>query len=317
MSAPPLSHHEILQLVAPYARRGLQVDLPASDRLGRRLRFRRIEHATDLPALAGLGETLQLESFGTGTCRLTRTLTTADGLQATLQVIGPDPALLLEQVRAVEPPQQFRCGPGYVIALSYELYPIAAGNGTAEAVLIRGVARLDDGLTLTMSLSPVRGVAADVAIEPPTGTAPKWPEDLLAVLGWDWARLIVTREGWKTKLRLRGDKARRTARAVRALERAAAHLVRTLGEPPARFHERWIAARWVVFFRRALPVLTVLSIIGAVLLLPRVPITERPGLVTVIFHVPIALIALSFSLQELAQFEIPPVPRRSAATRWR
>jgi len=64
-------------------------------------------------------------------------------------------------------------------------------------------------------------------------------------------------------------------------------------------------------------VLTVLSVIGVALVLPRFPLSEHPGLVTLIFHVPIALIALSFALQELSQFEIPPVPRRSAAPRWR
>ncbi len=36
-----------------------------------------------------------------------------------------------------------------------------------------------------------------------------------AVLGWDCVRLIVTRDGWKTRLRLRGDHARRTARLGR------------------------------------------------------------------------------------------------------
>jgi hypothetical protein len=317
MSAPPLSHHEILELVGPYARQGLQVDLQASDRLGRRLLFRRIDHATDEPALAGLHETLQLESFGTGTCRLTRTLAIGSGLRATVQALGPDPAGLLEQVRAIEPARQFRRGRGYVIARSYELYPSADGRPGALAVLVRATVRLDDGPTLALTLSPVRGVAADLTLEAPPGAAPQWPEDLLAVLGWDWARLIATREGWKTKLRLRGGNAQRTARAEQALDRAAAHLVQTLAEPPARFHERWRAARWGVFARRALPVLTVLSVIGAALVLPRVPITERPGLVTVIFHVPIALIALSFSLQELSQFEIPPVPRRCAAPRWR
>jgi hypothetical protein len=317
MSAPPLSHHEILDLVGPYARRGLQVDLQASDRLGRRLLFRRVDHATDEPALAGLHETLQLESFGTGTFRLTRTLATASGLKASVQVLGPEPGLLLEQVRALEPQRQFRCGPGYVLALSYDLYPRAAGGVDALAVLTRGVARLDDGFTLSLTLSAVRGVAADLTLEAPSGPRPPLPEDLLAVLGWDWARLIATRDGWKSKLRLRGDNARRTARAERALQRAAAHLVQTLGEPPPRFHERWLAARWGVFLRRGLPVLTVLSVIVAALVLPRVPIQERPGLVTLIFHVPTALIALSFSLQELTQFEIPPLPSASTATSWR
>jgi hypothetical protein len=219
-------------------------------------------------------------------------------------------------VRAIEPGRQFRRGHGYVLALSYELYPAADGRPGGLAGAGARVARLDEGPTLTMTLSPVRGVAADLTLEATSGAAPQWPEDLLAVLGWDWARLIATRDGWKTKLRLRGGNAQRTARAERALERAASHLVQTLGEPPARFHERWLAARWGVFGRRALPVLTVLSVIGVALVLPRVPIMERPGLVTLIFHVPIALIALSFSLQELSQFEIPPLPRRAAAPRW-
>ncbi len=345
MSAPPLTHHEIIELAGPYARQGLRVDLPASDRLGRRLRFRRVDHASDVAALAGLHETLQLESFGTGTCRLTRTLATASGLQATLQVLGPDSARLLELVRTVDPLRQFRCGPGYAIALSYEVYPAvpaaAAASAAAQAggalavVLTRGVVRLDMGVMLALSLSAVRGVAADrtltTALAPGTGSTPgaspvpargdgaplELPEDLLAVLGWDWTRLIVNREGWKSKLRLRGGKAKRTRNAELALERAAVHLVQTFGASPAAYHERWRAARWGVFFRRALPVLMVLAVLAAAMLLPRAPIQERPGLVTLIFHIPIALIALSFSLQELSQFEIPPVPRRLGAMRWR
>jgi hypothetical protein len=36
-----------------------------------------------------------------------------------------------------------------------------------------------------------------------------------------------------------------------------------------------------------------------------------------LYHVPTALVALSFWLQELPQFEIPPLPRRSSAATWR
>jgi hypothetical protein len=69
------------------------------------------------------------------------------------------------------------------------------------------------------------------------------PEDLLAVLGWDWARLVRTADGWKSKLRLRGNLSRRSDRAEAALDRPAVHLARTLAEPPARFHDTWRAAR--------------------------------------------------------------------------
>ena len=133
-------------------------------------------------------------------------------------------------------------------------YPSADGRAGALAVLVRGVAPLDDGITLSMSLSAVRGVAADLVIESACGGAPGWPEDLLAVLGWDWARLIATREGWKTKLRLRRRQrgafgpcracAGTSGRASRADPRE---------NGPRASHERWYAARWGVFFRRALP----------------------------------------------------------------
>lgn len=317
MSAPPLTHHEILGLVGPFARAGRQVDLGATQRQERRIAFRPLDHPATggLPALR---ESLLLESFGTGTCRLTRTLARLDdGLRATVQVLGPDPELLYEQVRAVPADRQFREGEGYSIARSYQLTAPAAAAPEVEVVLERGEVRLD-GLRLALSLSPVKGVAAELVLEPTT-SGEQWdlPQDLLAVLGWNWARMVGSREGWRSKLRLRGGAARRTAGAEHALDQVAAHLARVLAEPPARFHERWRAARWIVALRRALPLLTVIGSMIAAPLLPREPILAKPGLVTLLFQIPIALIALSFAVQEMAQFEIPPLPRRSTATSWR
>lgn len=336
MSAPPLTHHEILALAAPFARAGWQVDLAASQRAERRIAFRPLERPAG-DAIPALRDSLLLESFGTGTCRLTRTLAWLDGgLRATLQVLGSEPGVMLAQVSAIEPRRAFRRGPGYVIAYSYELYPhqpVAAKSGTeavpgaapvAEPVLLRGEVRVDGGLTLQLALSAVRGVAGELTLAPGAGAGvaagsgvrPRLPQDLLAVLGWQWARLIETREGWRSKLRLRGDVLRRSQAAERALERAAQHLALTLQEPPARFHDRWRAARWGVVLRRALPLATVLAVIVIALFLPREEITRNPGLVTLVFQVPIALIALSFAVQELAQFEIPPLPRRSGDDSW-
>ena len=117
MASTPLSHHDILALVEPFTRRGRHVDLPASDRMERRLRFKPVEHAGE-PALL---DTLQLDSFESGSFQLTRTLSRCDSLHATLQIGGPDPAALLAQVEAVAPPHQFVAGPGFVIARSYSL----------------------------------------------------------------------------------------------------------------------------------------------------------------------------------------------------
>lgn len=57
MSTAPRTHHQIIELGEPFLRQGLHIDLAASDRLQRRLRFRSIEHAGP-PALR---ETLQLD----------------------------------------------------------------------------------------------------------------------------------------------------------------------------------------------------------------------------------------------------------------
>jgi len=61
----PLTHHEILALVAPFARRGRRVDLAASDRVARRIAFRPVEHAAreDVPAHR---ETLSLAQQAAG-----------------------------------------------------------------------------------------------------------------------------------------------------------------------------------------------------------------------------------------------------------
>ncbi len=41
-----------------------------------------------------------------------------------------------------------------------------------------------------------------------------------------------------------------------------------------------------------------------------------PGLWVALYHAPTLLIALSFMLQELPRFEIPPLPKRLPALRW-
>jgi len=308
MAVSPLTHHEILELVAPFTRGGRRVDLAASKRSERLLVFQPLEH----PEADGtLRETLQLHSFGTGTCQLTRVLTRAAGLQAKLQVMGPDPARLLADVEAILPARQFQEGPGFIVARSYSLEGTPAG-----LILTSGEVRLAD-LTLAMTVSPVRRVAAELTLTATGAANLALPEDLLAVLGWDWARLIGGKEGWKTKLRLRGTAPARTRKAEIALDRAAAHLAQTLREAPHCFHDRLRAARWGVVFRRAIPSLTFLCLLVAVASLAHRGIGRGSELWVLFFHVPTALIALSFCLQELPQYEIPPLPRRRTAPSWR
>jgi len=312
MPAPPLTHHDILALAEPFARRGRHVDLVACNRLERRIAFRPVDHAAAAPGSPALHETLALESFASGSFRLTRTLApSGGGPAATLQSSGRRPAELFALVESVPPARQFQVGEGFVVARSLRF-----DAGSAQPVLARGVARLD-GLSLTLNLPAARGAAADLLLQPTGAEAFDLPEDLLAVQGWDWARLARSREAWKSKLRLRGAAQRRSARAEAALDRAAAHLARTLAEPPGRFHDRHAAARWGVVARRAIPLATALGLLATIVLLPRFAIGESPGLWTLMYQVPTVLLAIAFCMQEMPQFEIPPRPRRSEAGSWR
>ena len=58
----PLTHHQILALVAPFSRAGWQVDLAASQRLERRLAFRPVQHPAADGAHPPLSETLWLHA---------------------------------------------------------------------------------------------------------------------------------------------------------------------------------------------------------------------------------------------------------------
>ena len=318
MPALPLTHHEILELAAPFNRRGRHVDLPASDRLERRLLFKSVDHPAE-GACPVTQETLKLESLGTGTCRLTRTLTRCDSPPATLTAMGPDPGALLALMDSVPPLEQFRAGPGYFTARSYSMEPVKGSSGGAPGlrpVMTQGVAWVE-GLKLTLGVPSTRGVSADIQLTPAPGESLELPEDLLAVLGWDWARLIRNTDGWRSKRRLRGGPLGRTRTAEGALDEAAAHLAKTLAASTLRFHEEWAAARWGVFFRRAIPALTLLVLLIIVATIPHLFGSRNPALFMLAFHVPTLLIALSFCLQELPQYEIPPLPRPPRAPYWR
>jgi len=314
MNALPLTHHDILELAAPFSRGGRHVDLAASDRMERRLLFKPLDHPQegDCPETR---EILKLESLGTGTCRLTRTLTRRGGPPATLTVMGQDPGELLALIESVPAQDQFRDGPGYVIARSYSLESVK-DDPVMRPIMTQGVAQIE-GLTLTMGVPSTRRVAADIQLTPTPGETLELPEDLLAVLGWDWARLIRNADGWRSKRRLRGGPLARTRTAEAALDKAALHLAKTLAAPATSFHEEWILARWGAFFRRAIPVLTLLLLFMIIAALPHAVVTGNPSLFVVGFHIPTALIALSFCLQELPTYEIPPVPRPARDPRWR
>lgn len=312
MPVAPLTHHAILTIVAPFTRRGRHVDLAASDRERRRLVFTPRPPAADTPDLPR--ERLELEWLESGSFRLTRTSERRDGLKATLQALGPDPGVLLEAIESVPADRHFTTGPGYAIERSYTVND-PGGGMAASLALAEGTVRVD-GVELGLRVPPVRGVAGEITLSPAPGTTLALPEDLLAVLGWNWSRLVRRGSEWTGRLRLHGGATERTHAAEQALERAAVHLARTLGEPPSAYHDRLRAARWGVFFRRGIPTWNALALVALALATARFRDELPVAMWVALYHVPTLFVAASFLLQELPRFEIPPWPRRLRSTSW-
>lgn len=309
----PLSHHEILGLAAPFARRGLHVDLAASQRLERRLAFR------EVPGPDGLREGLRLENPASGRYLLTRTLTRPDGLQVELQTSGADPAVLLARLDTVAPASQWHVGPGFVLAIGMRLEPAGPSAG-ADAPLRTLATTLElhcDALVLRLQVPATPGIPADVEVEAPQGDVHELPEDLLAVLGQGWSSLWRVGTGWRGSFRLPRREPARSEHARRQMERAAEHLAATLAEPPAQFHARLATARWKVAARRCVPLLSVAALIGASLAVPSFEIAKNSVFRMLIFNAPPLLLALGLCLQELPRFELPRRPRPSTAQSWR
>jgi hypothetical protein len=330
MQLPPLTHHEIIEVVAPFSRGGRRVDLAATNRVERRLVFRPTEHRPAGPAPAAsrapgswpgpLHEQLELENLYAGSFKLTRRLTPAAGPPALLVAEGADPGALLVHIESVPSESQFRAGDGWRIALSHTLAaprePAPAGGRHGVLVLQRGTAEVA-GFTLHMKMPAAIGFPASLKLVAAAGDTVSLPEDLLSVIGWDWAPLRRDGREWMSKLRLRGKGDAYSRRAEAKLEKTVEHIAETLRAPPTRYHERFLAARWGVVLRRTIPLwMSVLVMLG-VFLLPQSFKDEYPNLTLCFLGWPIILIAFTMTLQEEARLEIPPLPRPLRARDWR
>jgi len=325
--ASPLTHHEILRLAEPFSRAGRNVDLPASDRLARRLAFRPRSHACTGAMPAG-DEDLLLDAAGSGWFALHRsvhpTRVPAEGAVATLQAEGASPAALLAWVDAVPAARQWQQAAGVTIVLGHKLQ--AAGRAQTEPVmtLVRAAANLA-GLTIVMTVSRVKNVPAELQLSPVkrdggdglTQSSPAaLPEDLLAVLGLDWSRLTRHSGGWRASLRLRGDGAARGLDGEAKFRCTIEHLARVLCAPPAAFHDAYRGARWRVTLRRSFPLLVCLLVIGAAAAVPLLELGPGSVYRMLIFNAPPLLMVWLFAMRELPRIEIPPLPRRLLADAW-
>jgi len=319
----PLTHHEILTLVEPFTRQGHHPDLAATNRLERRLVFKPVERTLETSE-SELSEILQLENRDGNTFRLTRTLTCVTPsdkkLEAKLEIEGTDPADLLACVDSIAPERQFRFGQGHRIAKSYRLIRGSGftldGAPSVQKVLTKMSAHVDD--LLVTATAPTFKADPEALIEiKPTGEYKAVPDDLLAVLGWDWGLIQRRKDIWKSSLRLRGREPDRSNRAEHKLERMVDHLVQTFTEAPARFHERLVGARWQVVLRRAIPLLISLGLIGAAAASSRLPLADDSPIRMMMMNLPGFLMVFVFCMRKLPVIEVPPIPRRLNEPAWR
>jgi hypothetical protein len=95
------------------------------------------------------------------------------------------------------------------------------------------------------------------------------------------------------------------------------HLVQTFTEAPARFHERLIGARWGVVFRRSLPLLISIALIGAAAASAKLPLAEDSPIRMMMMNLPGFLMVVVFCMRKMPVIEVPPFPRRLKAPAWR
>jgi hypothetical protein len=316
----PLTHHEILRVVAPFTQRGLRLDLAASNRLERRLVFRPIKPAGETTDAPRDRTVFMLETPRSEAYRLTRVVVHETGIEARLETDGTDPEELLERIGTIVPNHQFRSGAGHVIAFSHRLEPIGdppSSNASALLmVLTGGVARLAD-VTLTLRMPTVRGFHADLELVATDGGSLDLTEDLLAVLGTDWAMLRRSGSKWVSTVRPHGREPDRSRRAEEMFDRTADHLARTLAEPPSHFHARLYRARWGVVMRRAIPLLVSIALLVGSLALSKIDLAPDSALWVLMFHAPPLMLIAFFCMREIPRIEIPPLPRASPASAWR
>jgi hypothetical protein len=130
----PLTHHEILTLMAPFTRRGLHADMSATRREDRLLAFEPAEHAAtdDLPIT--LQSRLLLDASAVQRYRLVRQVTDEAGLLSTATVEGADLHALHDQLDSLPVERQFRVYDGVPVARSYVIaVPADAGLSTKAA----------------------------------------------------------------------------------------------------------------------------------------------------------------------------------------
>ena len=325
LTAPPLTHQELLAHAGAFVRAGWRVDLAACDRALRRLVLQPRTHGdthTDAGSpspSAGLPpgvrvETLWLDDLGDGDLRLTRRLQVPGLPAATVQSEGPSVPELVQRLEALPHSAQFeRAG------ILWWSLALRLDGGGRPPVLRAAEARLS-GLQLKASVTSVRGYDAELNVQRLAGPADspprELPDDLFEVLGRAFGRLTPTATGWRSSISLAGGEPGRSQQARERLARLLAHLQHTLASPPAAFHKRHGSSRWGVSLRRSLPLGLGLSLVGLALWGAQRADQAQAWLGALANGAPPLLLALLFMRREMLRLELPRWPRAPAADAW-
>lgn len=309
--------------MGPFSRRGLKLDLAASDRLQRLLAFEPRDHPAVMVdgavTLPPLHETLHLDLADPKRPALVRELLGPDGLSARLELTGGEPDALLGRLAEVPASRQWRCDRAAAVAMHHwlDVGDVGAGSGLTALRLREATARLA-GVTLQLRMTSVGGYPAELELTPDDGRTLALPTDLLAVLGRAWSRLSAAQRSWRGHVAVRGDGKHRTRHAEDLMARAVAHLQQTLHEPPPRFHARHWRARWGVSLRELGPMALGIGVVALAFGLRGDGDGESPSSMLALMAnvAPPLLMMLFFVRREMPYIGLPRVPRRPAPDAW-
>ncbi len=316
----PLTHHEILSLMAPFTQRGRHADLAASQRVERRLVFKSIEHAPTPELPLRLLESLSLEVSESGTLKLVRCMRDDSGLISTLTAEGTDAGRLLERIEAVPAQRQFQIYADIPVARSYlieEVKESAQNDGLASVqVLLTEARAYIGGINLEIKSDGYVTHVLDLRLTADAGSQLVLPQDLTAVIGWHWRPLHEFVTLWRGSIRVVSKGPQRATDIEHKIGRTIIHLARTLETPPAQFHRTYKRARWRVTFQRALPLGIGLLVIALTPAIQWIEMSDGSILRMLIFHAPPLMMAALFMMREIPRIEIPPIPRPLTNDAW-
>ncbi|MFK7995597.1 MAG: hypothetical protein AB8B87_15785 [Granulosicoccus sp.] len=350
MTAPPLTHHDIIRRAAPLSRMGLKVNLAACDRASRYIEFE---------ALPGDNETLMvvhaLQIDDDNQQLFSRVVIHVCGLVSTLTALAKDLQSTYDEFVRIPFSRQIRHHENHISAYSYTLDAGNNGNRDDAVVQLRFSCSHVSGIEMRVDTSTGGGMPADVRLLPigtnsqylrdsladgsnipldhpaarkyrlkafETSTAtdmPKLPDDILAILGPQWRPLRFQGDHWKGVLRQISKIENRTRRAENFIQQALDHLHKVFSASPESYQSNHSKARWQVYFRRLKPVMVFMGILA---LMPISWLFVSSGAMTIhplaLGLTPLLMVGVVvLTAREIPVMEIPPRPVALPATAWK